>query len=106
MSEQYCSNCKYSEPMCGALCCMGQKGMPSVRPTDSCDGWKSAKQNNSDRIRAMSDEELAVQLALPYLTSPPWCSEHRSCPYISEDPTPCDKCALDWLKQEVTDEGH
>lgn len=58
---------------------------------------------NADRIRAMSDEELAVQIAWPYLASPPWCSEHTTCPYISEDPTPCDKCALDWLKQEATD---
>ena len=57
---------------------------------------------NADLIRAMTDEELAVVIAWPYLASPPWCSEHTTCPYISEDPTPCDKCALDWLKQEVT----
>ena len=64
-------------------------------------GVQMAIITNADRIRAMSDEELAVQLALPYLTSPPWCSEHITCPYISEDPTPCDKCALDWLRGEV-----
>lgn len=56
---------------------------------------------NADHIRAMTDEELAVMLAWPYLASPPWCAEHTTCPYISEDPVPCDKCALDWLKQEV-----
>ena len=56
---------------------------------------------NADRLRAMTDEELAVQFALPYLAIPPWCSEHITCPYISEDPTPCDKCALDWLKREA-----
>ena len=59
------------------------------------------KQSNADRIRSMTDEELAVMIALPYLASPPWCSEHRTCPYISDDPTPCDKCALDWLKEEA-----
>lgn len=58
-------------------------------------------QTNADRIRAMTDEELAVQIAWPYLASPPWCAEHITCPYISEDPTPCDKCALDWLKSPV-----
>ena len=58
---------------------------------------------NADRIRSMSDEELAVQLALPYLAIPPWCSVHITCPYINEDPTPCDKCALDWLRQEAID---
>ena len=56
---------------------------------------------NADRIRAMKDEELAVVIAWPYLASPPWCAEHRTCPHISEDPTPCDNCALDWLKQET-----
>lgn len=61
------------------------------------------KQTNADKIRAMSDEELAVVIAWPYLASPPWCSEHTTCPYISEDPTPCDKCALDWLKQEASE---
>lgn len=29
-----------------------------------------------------------------------WGFEYKTCPYISEDPTPCDKCALEWLKQE------
>ena len=59
MSERVCGNCKYSEPTCGALACMGQKYAPYVRPTDSCDSWKSAKQTNADRIRSMTDEELA-----------------------------------------------
>lgn len=56
---------------------------------------------NGDKIRAMSDEELAFILAWPSVASPPWCSEHLNCPYISEDPTPCDKCALAYLRQEV-----
>jgi hypothetical protein len=58
---------------------------------------------HADRIRSMTDEELAVVIAWPYIASPPWCAEHTTCPYISEDPTPCDKCALDWLKKEVSD---
>ena len=63
MSEQYCANCKYSEPMVGALCCMGQKGMPYVRPKDSCDSWKSKKQTHHDSIRNMSIDRLALFLA-------------------------------------------
>lgn len=74
--------------------------------------WKNAKRydiqtgkvmgyTNADRIRAMTDEELATVIAWQYLASPPWCANHTTCPYISEDPTPCDKCALDWLKQEA-----
>lgn len=59
---------------------------------------------HADRIRSMSDEELAAMLAWPYIASPSWCAEHTTCPYIGEDPTPCNKCALGWLKQEATDD--
>lgn len=86
----YCKNCK--RWTCGAQGTSHEMPIPCgnyIPPT------------NADRIRAMSVEEMAVQLALPYLTSPPWCSEHTTCPYINEDPTPCDKCALDWLKEEA-----
>ena len=60
---------------------------------------------NYDRLISKTPEELAVQLALPYLASPPWCSEHITCPYISEDQTPCDKCALEWLKKEAKEDA-
>ena len=56
-----------------------------------------------DKVRDMTDEELATVIAWPYLASQPWCANHTTCPYISEDPTPCDKCALDWLREEVAD---
>lgn len=91
-----CSGCKhlnergYCEFTACIIPCTVSGTIPEVKP-----------RTNADRIRAMTDEELAVQIAWPYLASPPWCSEHTTCPYISEDPTPCDKCALDWLKQEA-----
>lgn len=50
---------------------------------------------NSDRIRAMSDEELAAFFA------------PRGCPWIiNEEPCPergitCNKCWLDWLIKEA-----
>ena len=53
---------------------------------------------NADRIRAMTDEELAEFFA------------PRGCPWILKDPCPecrttCNKCWLDWLKQESTNES-
>lgn len=57
--EKCCETCKYSAPMVGALCCMGQKGMPYVRPTDSCESWKSDKQTNYDRLISKTPKELA-----------------------------------------------
>lgn len=75
------------------------KGIMSYCDFDDCE---DKKPSNADRIRNMTDEELAVVIAWPYIASPPWCAEHTTCPYISEDPTPCDRCALDWLRQEAT----
>lgn len=55
------------------------------------------KQTNGDRIRAMTDEELAMLLnpTCPTGECPdnlPWDQAHD-----------CYKCWLDWLKQEVTE---
>lgn len=60
-------------------------------------------QTNADRIRAMTDEELAMLLGAPTIVSPPWCDMNYDCPYIDQDPARCDLCALDWLRQEAKD---
>ena len=56
---------------------------------------------NADRIRAMSDEELAVLLEGCICPIEP-CSE------IDRDTEPdkkkCTQCWLDWLRQEVNDD--
>ena len=48
---------------------------------------------NADRIRAMSDEELAKTLSGEEIY--PWCAE-EPCEYES-----CTDCVLAWLKQEA-----
>ena len=56
--------------------------------------WKPIVNNNADRIRAMSDEELA---------------EFLRCPREFENPAPvcfavrCNECVAIWLKQPVKD---
>lgn len=45
---------------------------------------------NADKLRAMSDEELAKHLCCPW----------RECKNMNLE---CDKCLLDWLKQEAHD---
>ena len=59
------------------------------------------KPTNADRIRNLSDEELAFILASPSVEIPPWCVNHLKCPHMDKDPVPCDECALEWLQQEV-----
>lgn len=48
---------------------------------------------NADRIRQMSDEELAR-----------WCNDYNfNCPPVECEENGCEKCWLDWLRQEVND---
>ena len=55
---------------------------------------------NADRIRQMTDEELATKLCVSICNMIPRsiCDQHT-------DTAECDKCILDWLKQEAKDGG-
>ena len=68
---------------------MGRKGMPFVKPNESCDNWETIKQTNADRIRAMDIDHLIE-----------WYCRGRpcgSCPYGGVE------CGIrDWLQQEAT----
>lgn len=55
-------------------------------------------QTNADRIRAMSDEELAELLLDGCIGST--CSDQPHSDYGSVD---CFKCRMDWLRQHVKD---
>ena len=54
---------------------------------------------NADRLREMTDEELAWFIG--YYGCPP--NTHNSCPkeFAGEDETDCEACWLKWLKEEV-----
>ena len=64
-------------------------------------------QTNADRIRAMSDEELAAVLVLePMEEKIPFCQNKPECYKLLDENRDipeemCAKCMLDWLKQEV-----
>lgn len=73
--------CKYAES-CGYEFC----------PCEECIDFEAKVMTNADRIRAMSDEELAKIISCP----------KRVCDKIVihvDGITDCDACALDWLKQ-------
>lgn len=55
-----------------------------------CDGSGYTKPSNADRIRAMSDEELATRIKCPKTTP---------CIHL-EDDYPCVNCKLDWLRKD------
>lgn len=54
---------------------------------------KPKKQTNADRIRSMSDEELAV--FIDHVSGCP--PRHEDCIESGD----CEACWLDWLKQEA-----
>ena len=59
-------------------------------------------QTNADRIRAMTDEELAVWIAETSCCSD-WCILRDACDKKQEHEC-CINVWLDWLKQEANDE--
>lgn len=62
---------------------------PDYMEMGDCKGKpKSTPQTNADRIRAMSDEELAEILACPY--------QNDGLCFKAEN---CEKCIIDWLRQ-------
>lgn len=69
---------------------------------DECDAWPDpVPVSNADRIRAMSDEELATTIhAIRLGWTATWCDYHCE----NEGDDGCDKCVLAWLEQpaEVT----
>lgn len=65
---------------------------------DAPDGCKSnggcgMTQTNADRIRAMTDEELAE-----FLNCHNFCARNFDC---ENGKQPCQECNLEWLKQEA-----
>lgn len=53
------------------------------------------RQTNADRIRNMSDEELAELMSCPYMKDP-----YDECVYGWHD-YDCNKCKLEWLQSEA-----
>lgn len=89
-----CMDCKYRERMCKWPCYDCVKG----------DKWEKHSWTNADRIRAMTDEELAEWGAtLPCCPPGPdlneLCFPQNQCVNTSF----AKQCWLDWLKQEATE---
>lgn len=65
-----------------------------------CDDYLDHEPTNADRIRAMSDEELAK--FIPDWSYTPACKCDEK-PYVDCN-NECDKCVLEWLKQPAEEE--
>ena len=83
----YCDSCKHKEL---------EHKFDKWPCMDCCDGDRRDPVRNADRIRSMTDEELA-ELWWERVDCGE-CPVHRDCKITGQD---CKKLALDWLKQEV-----
>lgn len=98
-----CADCEYSEECPWGLVCMGQKNAPRVMYTHSCEDWKPRHFTKADRIRAMTDEKLAMLLSslagCPLNVMETCPGKHKPTPKCSPRP-----CWLDWLQQEAKED--
>lgn len=83
-----CSDCKNNGTQICSVCCSYQ-GCP--------DRWEAKPTTNADRIRAMTDEELADLLSCSMCSL---CVLHYYCKENRNNRN-CDDVILEWLKQEV-----
>ena len=61
-------------------------------------GIKIPRKTNGDRIRAMTNEELAEWYFKDFFQNVPYCNK----PECFND-SPCEQCLLDWLRQDAED---
>ena len=92
----YCDSCKHKEL---------EHKFDKWPCMDCCDGDRRDPVRNADRIRAMTDEELAEYLA-PCACPPIRFNKNTGdivCP-VNKEPceSDCKSCWLDWLKEEAT----
>ena len=80
--KQCCFNCARSGTNCEVWHKCGE----------DCPGWEIKVVTNADKIRAMTDEELAYWIMCPY--DSPYCTGTDQ----------CIECTLEWLKQPAEDD--
>ena len=72
---------------------------------EDCGLFKQKPQTNADRIRAMTDEELAELIGDTIdCGSCKDMANHDVCPVSADNERNCHKYWLDWLKQKATEE--
>lgn len=96
--ERNCDNCKYRDVYYNAPPCDECNFEYQRQPQKGFQNWESDAMTNADRIRAMTDEELAKTLNVSIC--PPGYNEIWAC---EKEEELCHDCWLDWLKQESSE---
>ena len=88
--------CKYEGTGIWDGRCIGTKEVDPCIGYDKCKRYKSNYTTNADRIRAMTNEELAEIIACPK-----GLFDRIDC---FDDSRHCEDCILNWLQQPVKEE--
>jgi len=100
----YCLTCLYEDYDGAEEPCINCVGVGGKRPSEYFPKKPQKPITNADRIRSMSDEELAEYLA-PCACPPIRFNKNTGdivCP-VNKEPSAsdCKSCWLDWLKEEA-----
>lgn len=97
--ERNCDNCKYRNVYYMAPPCDECNFEYQRQPQKGFQNWEPDAMTNADRIRSLSDEELAEWLAiLTDCVNCPCRDPHDQCDTVDGS---CKKQWLNWLKKEV-----
>ena len=102
--EFNCENCGWSKVVESSVFCE-YSGKGTFRE-NCCEAWKPKNNpiTNADKIRQMSDEELAEFLAKQEYRKPTFDGWLPLCNHVMGDRichrNGCKECWIDWLKQE------
>lgn len=102
-SRNWCATCKHNGEECeyGEECSYQQNFDGTFNRDLKPTHYDDKPQTNADRIKAMSDEELAEWILREptigyFAVCPPGTKDGEDCPT-----SPCEQCWLDWLKSPV-----
>lgn len=106
--ERICRRCKYScaNTAINAMFCMRNENTPRVKPNGTCNDWKPMRITHADKIRQISDEELAGEIARLIVEAVKQL--HPLAKWKASDEELIRGTTgemLDWLKQEVESDG-
>ena len=95
ISIKICKDCKHFMTDCG----FSNKELQAMEGFIACKHFKSKNETNADKIRAMSDEELAEFIPCPHMVN--WGNGNYDTCIHPNGKNGCKKCMLEWLRLEA-----
>ena len=90
-----CKDCKHFMTDCSFL----DKDLQAMEDFIACKHFKPKNETNADKIRAMSDEELAEFIPCPHMVN--WRKGNYDTCIHPNGKDGCKKCMLEWLRSEI-----